>query len=204
MAVCAGGLQPRRRILEITNQRPPGHVGLDTCRPDAGQAVHPRAAERSRVLDRAIDARLEFGDSIGQARNAPFAGGPVSCWKVVQHLLEAVLRHPSAMILVFVATLVATVGLFMLVPKGFIPDEDTGQIFAFTEAAQDISFDSMVAHQRAAADIVLKQPYVSSFMSSIGASNTSVVPNTGRLFIRLKPRAERPGVDGPVLRRDAG
>jgi HAE1 family hydrophobic/amphiphilic exporter-1 len=109
--------------------------------------------------------------------------------------LEAVLRHPSMMIVVFVATLVATVGLFMVVPKGFIPDEDTGQIFAFTEAAQDISFDSMVAHQRAAADIVLKQPYVSSFMSSIGASNTSVVPNTGRLFIRLKPRAERPGVD---------
>jgi HAE1 family hydrophobic/amphiphilic exporter-1 len=99
------------------------------------------------------------------------------------------------MIVVFVATLVATVGLFMVVPKGFIPDEDTGQIFAFTEAAQDISFDSMVAHQRAAADIVLKQPYVSSFMSSIGASNTSVVPNTGRFFIRLKPRAERPGVD---------
>jgi HAE1 family hydrophobic/amphiphilic exporter-1 len=109
--------------------------------------------------------------------------------------LEATLRHPSAMILVFVATLVATVGLFMVISKGFIPDEDTGQIFAFTEAAQDISFDSMVAHQRAAAAIVLKQPYVDSFMSSIGASNTSVVPNTGRLFIRLKPRAERPGVD---------
>src|SRR5574341_761878 len=53
----------------------------------------------------------------------------------------------------------------------------------------------MMAHQREAAAIVLKQPYVASFMSSIGASNTSVVPNTGRLFIRLKPRAERPGVD---------
>ena len=79
--------------------------------------------------------------------------------------------------------------------QGFIPDEDTGQIFAFTEGAQDISFDSMMAHQREAAAIVLKQPYVSSFMSSIGASNTSVVPNTGRFFIRLKPRAERPGVD---------
>ena len=53
----------------------------------------------------------------------------------------------------------------------------------------------MMAHQREAAAIVLKQPYVSSFMSSIGASNTSVVPNTGRFFIRLKPRAERPGID---------
>jgi HAE1 family hydrophobic/amphiphilic exporter-1 len=115
--------------------------------------------------------------------------------KTYRWTLETVLRHPSVMIVVFVATLVATVGLFMVISKGFIPDEDTGQIFAFTEAAQDISFDSMIAHQRAAADIVLKQPYVDSFMSSIGASNTSVVPNTGRLFIRLKPRAERPGVD---------
>jgi HAE1 family hydrophobic/amphiphilic exporter-1 len=109
--------------------------------------------------------------------------------------LEVVLRHPQVMFGVFLATIVGTAWLFMVVPKGFIPDEDTGQIFAFTEGAQDISFDSMMAHQREAAAIVLKQPYVSSFMSSIGASNTSVVPNTGRLFIRLKPRAERPGVD---------
>jgi HAE1 family hydrophobic/amphiphilic exporter-1 len=109
--------------------------------------------------------------------------------------LEAVLRHPQATVGVFVATIVGTAWLFMAVPKGFIPDEDTGQIFAFTEGAQDISFDSMMAHQREAAAIVLKQPYVSSFMSSMGASNTSVVPNTGRFFIRLKPRAERPGVD---------
>jgi HAE1 family hydrophobic/amphiphilic exporter-1 len=115
--------------------------------------------------------------------------------KIYRATLEVVLRHPQMTVLVFVATLVATAWLFTVIPKGFIPDEDTGQIFAFTEGAQDISFDSMMAHQREAAAIVLKQPYVSSFMSSIGASNTSVVPNTGRFFIRLKPRAERPGVD---------
>jgi HAE1 family hydrophobic/amphiphilic exporter-1 len=109
--------------------------------------------------------------------------------------LEAVLRHPQVTIGVFVATIVGTAWLLMVVPKGFIPDEDTGQIFAFTEGAQDISFDSMMAHQQEAAAIVLKQPYVSSFMSSMGASNTSVVPNTGRFFVRLKPRAERAGVD---------
>jgi HAE1 family hydrophobic/amphiphilic exporter-1 len=109
--------------------------------------------------------------------------------------LEVVLRHPLVTVGVFVVTIAGTAALFMVVPKGFIPDEDTGQIFAFTEGAQDISFDSMMAHQREAAAIVLKQPYVDSFMSSIGASNTSVVPNTGRFFIRLKPRAERPGVD---------
>jgi len=109
--------------------------------------------------------------------------------------LQVVLRHPQVTVVVFVGTLVATAWLFMVIPKGFIPDEDTGQIFAFTEGAQDISFDSMMAHQREAAAIVLKQPYVSSFMSSIGASNTSVVPNTGRFFIRLKPRDQRPDVD---------
>jgi HAE1 family hydrophobic/amphiphilic exporter-1 len=109
--------------------------------------------------------------------------------------LEIVLRHRVITFAVFLVTIVGTAALFMIVPKGFIPDEDTGQIFAFTEGAQDISFDSMMAHQREAAAIVLKQPYVDSFMSSIGASNTSVVPNTGRFFIRLKPRAQRPGVD---------
>jgi hydrophobic/amphiphilic exporter-1 (mainly G- bacteria), HAE1 family len=109
--------------------------------------------------------------------------------------LRVVLRHPQVTFVIFVATLVGTAGLFMVISKGFIPDEDTGQIFAFTEGAQDISFDSMMAHQQEAAAIVLKQPYVDSFMSSIGASNTSVVPNTGRLFIRLKPRKERPDVD---------
>jgi HAE1 family hydrophobic/amphiphilic exporter-1 len=109
--------------------------------------------------------------------------------------LEIVLRHRVVTFGVFLVTVAGTAALFMVVPKGFIPDEDTGQIFAFTEGAQDISFDSMMAHQREAAAIVLKQPYVDSFMSSIGASNTSVVPNTGRFFIRLKPRAERPGVD---------
>jgi HAE1 family hydrophobic/amphiphilic exporter-1 len=109
--------------------------------------------------------------------------------------LQIVLRHPQVTFVVFVATLVGTAGLFMVISKGFIPDEDTGQIFAFTEGAQDISFDSMLAHQQEAAAIVLKQPYVDSFMSSIGASNSSVVPNTGRFFIRLKPRKDRPDVD---------
>jgi HAE1 family hydrophobic/amphiphilic exporter-1 len=117
--------------------------------------------------------------------------------------LETVLRYPTATIAVFLGTVVATAVLFVGipwtsfsgVPKGFIPDEDTGQIFAFTEAAQDISFDSMVQHQRAVAAILQKQPYVAQFMSSIGASPINPSPNTGRLFMRLKPRSERPGVD---------
>ena len=80
-------------------------------------------------------------------------------------------------------------------PKGFLPTEDTGQIFAFTEAAQDISFEAMAEKQRAAAAIVRQQPNVDQLMSSIGAAAINVVPNTGRIFMRLKPRAERPPAD---------
>src|SRR5262249_57051461 len=92
---------------------------------------------------------------------------------------------------VMLATFVLTGYLFSVMPQGFIPTEDTGQIFAFTEASQDISFDAMTEKQRAAAAIVLKQPYIDQIMSSIGASSINVVPNTGRIFMRLKPREHR-------------
>ncbi len=105
------------------------------------------------------------------------------------------LRHRRATMAVLGLTLVLTTWLFVVIPKGFIPNEDTGQIFAFTEAAQDISFDAMMQHQIAVAEIVRKDPHVEQFFSSIGASNINVVPNTGRLFIRLKPHGQRPPVD---------
>jgi HAE1 family hydrophobic/amphiphilic exporter-1 len=109
--------------------------------------------------------------------------------------LRWVLRHRVVTLSVMVLTLVLTAWLFMIIPKGFIPNEDTGQIFAFTEAAQDVSFEAMVARQRAAAEIVSQQPYVEQFMSAVGAGGSGVVPNTGRLFIRLKPHNQRPHVD---------
>src|SRR5437773_11762409 len=92
-------------------------------------------------------------------------------------------------------TFVLTAWLFVIIPKGFIPTEDTGQMFAFTEAAQDISCDAMTEKQRTAAAIVMQQPYIDQSMSSIGASTSNVVPNTGRIFIRLKPRDQRPPAD---------
>ena len=107
--------------------------------------------------------------------------------------LKRALRHPRLVMAVLGLTLVLTGAFVVRIPKGFLPDEDTGQIFAFTEAAQDISFDAMTKNQVAAATIVAQNPYVDNFMSSIGASGISVSPNTGRMFIRLKPRSERPG-----------
>jgi hydrophobic/amphiphilic exporter-1 (mainly G- bacteria), HAE1 family len=105
--------------------------------------------------------------------------------------LKIVLRHRMTTMVITLLTLIATVYLFWATPKGFLPSEDTGSIFAFTEAQQGISFDSMVKHQKELAEIVSKDPNVDSFMSAIGSSGISVASNTGRMFIRLKPRSER-------------
>jgi HAE1 family hydrophobic/amphiphilic exporter-1 len=98
----------------------------------------------------------------------------------------------------------ATAYYFTLLPKGFIPNEDTGQIFAMTEAAQGISFEKMSELQQQAAAIVLKKPYVQGFMSSVGVGGPNATANTGRLFMNLKPRTERPSADEIVadLRKD--
>jgi HAE1 family hydrophobic/amphiphilic exporter-1 len=88
----------------------------------------------------------------------------------------------------------------VVVPKGFIPTEDMNQIFGFTEASQDISFEGMVRLQRQVAEIVLENPHLERMMSSVGAGGPNVVPNTGRMFLTLKPREGRPHVD-EILRQ---
>jgi HAE1 family hydrophobic/amphiphilic exporter-1 len=88
-----------------------------------------------------------------------------------------------------------TVVLFLLVPKGFIPSTDSGSTFATTEAAQGTSFDDMVKHQEQVAAIVLADTNVNGFMSAVGGGGSSSGSNQGRLFIGLKPRDQRLGVD---------
>ncbi len=105
--------------------------------------------------------------------------------------LQRCLEHRVAAMGLLALCLVATAVLFVVVPKGFIPSEDTGQIIGFTEAAQDISFDSMVAHQRQVAAIVREHPDIESFMSSISAGGIGDTKNIGRLGIMLKPRSKR-------------
>ena len=112
-----------------------------------------------------------------------------------ERTLKLVLRHPRFTFMIFVATVALTAVLFVIVPKGFIPNEDTGQVFAFTEASQDISFEGMMEHQLKVANIVNQQPYVASYFSAIGASGSSVVMNTGRIFMLLKPASERGTAD---------
>jgi HAE1 family hydrophobic/amphiphilic exporter-1 len=87
--------------------------------------------------------------------------------------------------------LFGVIGLYFITPKGFLPSEDTGQLICFTEAAEGISFDSMVEHQKKLAAIVRQDPNVMNVMSSVGAVGASVSSNIGRMTIRLKPRSER-------------
>jgi HAE1 family hydrophobic/amphiphilic exporter-1 len=108
-----------------------------------------------------------------------------------ERTLKMVLSYRRTTLAVTLILTLATVFLFARIPKGFLPSEDTGSIFAFTEAAQGISFDDMVKHQQKLAEIVAKEPNVDSFMSAIGASGISVANNAGRIFMRLKPRKER-------------
>jgi hydrophobe/amphiphile efflux-1 (HAE1) family protein len=110
---------------------------------------------------------------------------------VYDRTLQVAMRRRGTMMVVFTVVLLATAALFMWIPAGFFPDEDTGQIFAITEASQDISFDAMRAHQQEAARIVAADPNVDGFMSAIGASGSSATLNQGRIFMRLKDRSER-------------
>ena len=91
--------------------------------------------------------------------------------------------------------LILTAVLFGGIPKGFLPNEDQGSIFAFTEAAEGISFDAMMQQQKAVAAVVSKNPYVDNFFSSMGAGGPNVAGNTGRIFIRLIPRSKRPSAE---------
>jgi HAE1 family hydrophobic/amphiphilic exporter-1 len=105
--------------------------------------------------------------------------------------LQVAMRHHRITFAISMAVLVATGFLFYVIPKGFFPSEDTGQIRATTEAAQDISFDAIREHQMAVAKIVAADPNIADFMSAVGAGGPNSTPNNGRLFMRLKPRSER-------------
>ena len=105
--------------------------------------------------------------------------------------LRHVLEWKRLTLLVTVATVALSGYLYVKVPKGFFPIEDTGLVFATTEGAQDISFESMGAHQREAAAIVKANPNVDNVNSFVGATGFSPALNTGRMFIALKPLGER-------------
>jgi HAE1 family hydrophobic/amphiphilic exporter-1 len=112
--------------------------------------------------------------------------------------LRYTLRHQRAVLFVFLAICVATGILFARAPKGFLPSEDSGQLFCFVEGPQDISFDAMNQLQQQVAEIIRNDPNVDAAMSFVGASGQSPSLNRGRITITLKPFSERKPADQVV------
>ncbi len=105
--------------------------------------------------------------------------------------LKWVFAHQLFTLLIAAATLVATIFLYIRIPKGLLPQQDTGVIIGVTDAAQNISFDAMLSRQRAVADIVRQDADVQSVSAFVGAGSVNPTLNAGRLTIILKPRNER-------------
>src|SRR4051794_33950858 len=118
--------------------------------------------------------------------------------RLYERTLRASLRHRFLVLMIAFASIAATAFMFGLLPKGFIPSEDTGQIFVMTEAAQGIGYDRMVELQQQAAAVVLQNPYVEGFMSSIGVGGSTSTGNSGRIYMNLKPRSQRPSADAII------
>ena len=115
--------------------------------------------------------------------------------------LKFVLRHQTTTLLVTAGTLVLTLFLYVVVPKGFFPVQDTGVILGISEAPQNVSFTAMSQRQRALAEIILQDPDVASLSSFIGVDGTNTTPNSGRIQINLKPRDERDATASEIIRR---
>ncbi len=114
--------------------------------------------------------------------------------------LDFSLRHRRWVLLLFFGMLAGSFWLGDRMPKGFLPSEDTGQLFCFTEAEPDIGFAAMSERQRQVADLIQADPAVAATMSFLGAGNSGQSLHLGRVVVRLKPRAERDPADRVVQR----
>ena len=108
-----------------------------------------------------------------------------------ERMLAVAMRHRFLTLLVYFATLGLTIYLFMVIPKGFFPQQDTGLLTGISEAAQDISFADMMKKQEALGEIVASDPAVATVAMAIGAGGSTAAINNGRMYITLKPKDER-------------
>ena len=115
--------------------------------------------------------------------------------------LQWVLKHQPLTLGVAMVTLVATIWLYVIVPKGLLPQQDTGMIMGVTDAAQSISFRAMVERQHIIADIVRQDPEVASVAAFVGAGTVNATVNTGRIYIGLKPRNQRRASASEIIDR---
>ncbi len=117
---------------------------------------------------------------------------------VYERTLRVAMGQRVVVLLVAVASVAATAWLFQTMPKGFVPNDDNGQIFIMTEAAQGVSFEKMSELQQQAAAVLKDKPYIEGFMSSVGVGGPNATGNTGRMFLNLVPRDRRPPVEAII------
>jgi HAE1 family hydrophobic/amphiphilic exporter-1 len=114
--------------------------------------------------------------------------------------LDRVLAFKSIMLMITIATIGGTIWLYVVVPKGFFPVEDTGYVLGITDARTDIAFVSMAEHQRKIADIVRADPAVAYVNSTVGSGGPNSLTNSGRMLVALKPRKERDSLQEITVR----
>src|SRR6201991_2984055 len=114
--------------------------------------------------------------------------------------LDKVLARKAMMLLVTFATLGGTVYLYMIVPKGFFPQEDTGFLIGVTEAATDTSFEAMTIRQKTLVEVIRTDPAIEYINSTVGSGGPNPTANYGRLFIALKPKNERDNLNAIIAR----
>jgi hydrophobe/amphiphile efflux-1 (HAE1) family protein len=140
-----------------------------------------KAGRMSRALERAFDAMQS----------------------VYEKGLIVALRYKGVTLTFMLLTIGATIVLFVIIPKGFFPQQDTGMIIGITEAAEDVSPLDMANRQLAVIDLISKDPAVANATGYIGPGGPTVTENNGRLFVQLKPHAQRASADEVIRRLDA-
>ncbi len=154
------------------------------------------------------------GHAPAHGDSQPAAGGPSgfsaateryfqALLRGYEHTLQIVLRHRGATMAASIVVLLLTMGLFVIVPKGFIPDQDTDQLAVTTEAAQGTAYDKLVEYQDHVADIIRQDPNVEALVSTIGgsAANTLGGPNLGQIVVHLKPRRDRKDLANAIIEK---
>jgi hydrophobe/amphiphile efflux-1 (HAE1) family protein len=143
------------------------------------------------------DVRHEHHGRLHLASERLFAG----MLAIYEASLRWVLRHRAVTLAVTLATVVLTGYLYVVIPKGFFPQQDTGFIVGVSEAAQDISYAAMLERQSRLVDILLADPGVDGVISAVGAGGINQTVNNGRVFINLKPRDERDASASEIVDR---
>ncbi|SFG59683.1 MdtB/MuxB family multidrug efflux RND transporter permease subunit [Methylobacterium gossipiicola] len=150
-------------------------------------------------------ARLLKHEPAGQRREGVFArlarGAMDGVISGYGRMLRVVLRHQGLTLLATLATVALTAYLFVVIPKGFFPVQDTGVVQGITQADQTVSYAAMAERQRTLASLILKDPDVASLSSFIGVDGQNVTLNSGRFLINLKPHEDRTATAAEVIAR---